>query len=215
MFGRISKNNITIQQPPSQPQQLNVFMGFRRQGGKHITTPTPTPMQQHRQLQLQQQLQPQYAPSDGHKMRWGKPTWHFFHTLAYKIKPEAFPLIRTQTLQIIMQICASLPCPMCSDHATNYLKKINLNAVQTKNDFIDLFFTFHNTVNERKRFRLFGKEDMQSVYENASIIDAFNEFMRYYADKQRGFRLMADNMVRAQNLHFIRGWFQSVLPYCN
>lgn len=210
MFGRISKNNITQQQPqPQQPQQMNVFMGFRKQG-----KPTSlTQIQKTHQLQKQQQL-PQYAPSDGHKMRWGKPTWHFFHTLAYKIKAEAFPLVRAQTLQIIMQICASLPCPMCSDHATNYLKKINLNAVQTKNDFIDLFYAFHNSVNERKRYRLFLKEDMQSVYENASIVDAYNDFMRYYADKQRGFRLMADNMVRTQNLQIIKTWFQSVLPHC-
>ena len=195
MFGRLSKNN----QLHQKQHQMPVVMGYYRQ---------QLPIQQSQTTQLTQ-----YAPSDGHKMRWGKPTWLFFHTLAYKIKPEAFPLIREQTLQIINQICSSLPCPMCSTHAKDYLKKINFNAIRTKSDFIDLFYNFHNTVNSRKRFKPFAKEDMDSVYAGLSVINTFNDFMRVYSDKQKGFRLMADNMVRSQNLNRIINWFQSILPY--
>ncbi len=205
MFGKISKNNSTIyQQPQHQPLQQSMFMGFHRK-----PLPMALPLIKPKSVTLTNQ----YAPSDGNKMRWGKPTWHFFHTLAYKIKAESFAIIREQTLQIIMHICASLPCPMCSEHATNYLKKVNFNAIRTKDDLIDMFYVFHNTVNARKNFKQFNKEDMHSVYANASPIDAYNNFMRFYIDKQKGFRLMADNMVRNQNLLMIKNWFQSLQPH--
>jgi hypothetical protein len=204
MFGKISKNNTTS--PVTSTQIISpMMMVLKRQPQRHTQMPIHKPPFNQNKIT--------YAESDGHKMRWGKPTWRFFHTLAYKIKPEAFPLIRTQTLQIIMNICASLPCPMCSSHATEYMRKINLNSIQTKNDFIELFFTFHNAVNERKRYRLFNMDMMDASYSNASLIDAYNEFMYYYADKQKGFRLMTDNMVRAQNLQIIKSWFQHILPY--
>lgn len=207
MFGKISKNNSSIyqQHQPEQQQQQSMFMGFHRK-----PLPMSLPMLKHKSAAT---MSNQYAPSDGNKMRWGKPTWHFFHTLAYKIKPESFTLIREQTLQIIMHICASLPCPMCSSHATEYLKKVNFNAIRTKEDLIDMFYVFHNTVNARKNFKLFAKDDMHSVYANASPIDAYNNFMRFYIDKQKGFRLMADNMVRSQNLQMIKNWFQSLQPH--
>ncbi len=76
-----------------------------------------------------------------------------------------------------------------------------------------MFYVFHNTVNARKKFKLFAKDDMHTVYANASPIDAYNDFMRFYIDKQKGFRLMADNMVRAQHIQLIKQWFQSLLPH--
>ena len=50
---------------------------------------------------------------------------------------------------IIRQICYNLPCPECRKHASNYINKISLHSVKTKEDLIFVLFTFHNDVNRR------------------------------------------------------------------
>ena len=75
---------------------------------------------------VQVQAVPQNNPN---KIRWGPPTWFLFHTLAHKIKDEHFSKIKTELLNNIIIICMNLPCPKCSEHATQYMKKINVNTI--------------------------------------------------------------------------------------
>jgi len=58
--------------------------------------PVPTPMKE---------------PPKKKTMKWGEPTWFMFHTLAEKIKPEYFSIVRVDFLNIINTICANLPWP--------------------------------------------------------------------------------------------------------
>ena len=67
-------------------------------------------------------------------MKWGQPTWFFFHTLAEKIFEDRFPEIRQPLLDLIYSICVNLPCPDCANHAKTYLDGINFHTIQTKND---------------------------------------------------------------------------------
>ena len=63
---------------------------------------------------------------------WGTPTWYFFHTLAEKIKENEYDGIKKDVLLHIKIICSVLPCPDCRDHAVNFMKRINIGHVNTK-----------------------------------------------------------------------------------
>ena len=89
------------------------------------------------------------------KMKWGEPTWFLFHTLACKVKEDCFQKVRGDLLNHIYSICVNLPCPMCANHAKEYMKNINFNTIRTKQDLIDMLYVFHNAVNKKKNFPYF------------------------------------------------------------
>ena len=68
---------------------------------------------------------------------WGKTTWIFFHTIAEKIKPEYFNQEIKTLINIVIKVCANRQCPECSNDATEKLKKMNINNIITKDDFIN------------------------------------------------------------------------------
>jgi hypothetical protein len=100
-------------------------------------------------------------PKEETKMTWGEPIWFLFHTLAQKVKPESFSIVRVELLNNIFSICANLPCPVCTNHAIEYLNKINFNTIQTKEDVIKMLFIFHNEINKRKNIPLFNYDDVE------------------------------------------------------
>ncbi len=54
---------------------------------------------------------------------WGNSTWLLFHTISEKIKDDYFLKEKNNILNYITNICYNLPCPDCSVHATNFIKK--------------------------------------------------------------------------------------------
>jgi len=62
-------------------------------------------------------------------MKWGKPIWTFFHVTAQKMKSEYFTAIIKDYFNYIVLICSVLPCPVCSDHASQYMRSININNI--------------------------------------------------------------------------------------
>ena len=112
------------------------------------------------------------------KMKWGQPVWFFFHTIAEKVKPESFAIIRMELLQLVTSICKNLPCPTCSQHAVTYLANTNINTIQTKDQLIDFFYTFHNDVNKRKGFAQFPRELLQEKYSKANTLNIINHFFQ-------------------------------------
>ena len=101
--------------------------------------------------------------------RWAPPTWIFFHTFAAKVNKQFFEANRGQCLSIIKMACSCLPCPECTGHATTFMKTVNGNNVKTKEDLINMLFTFHNTVNKRLGKSQFTKESL--VMYNSYRID--------------------------------------------
>lgn len=146
------------------------------------------------------------------KMKWGKHIWTFFHTMAQKIKPEYFDLVKRKFFDFTIKICNTLPCPICSQHASEYMKSINFNNIRTKNDLIQLFHIFHNTVNARKNYEYFKQESM-SMYETANTLVVIKNFFVAYEDKTRAFKLMADDMSRTQIAGQIKLWLNENLRY--
>lgn len=146
------------------------------------------------------------------KMKWGRPVWTFFHVTAQKIKPEYFNLIIKDYLQFILLICGTLPCPICSNHASEYMRAINLNNIRSRDDLIQLFFNFHNVVNQRKGYPVLQKEQIPK-YETANTIVVIKDFMRAYEDKSRSVKLMADDLARSRISTQLKNWINKNIQY--
>jgi hypothetical protein len=143
------------------------------------------------------------------KMIWGPPIWFLFHTLAEKIKPESFSTIIKELLNNINIICSNLPCPICSTHAKEYMGKINFNSIRSKQDLKKLLFDFHNTVNSRKGYTIFTKEELDSKYSNSNTVNIIHNFIIHFKDKHRSPKLIADDLMRQRIAANLQIWFQN------
>lgn len=156
-----------------------------------------------------------YSPSDGDKMKWGKHIWTFFHVLAEKVKPEMFSSVQTGLLDLIYSVCNSLPCPVCTEHATRYMKGINFNTIKTRDDLILMLYNFHNSVNARKNFKPFEYADLKKVYSPMNTIAVFNQFINVYKDRQRSIKLLADDLHRSRMSVKIIHWLKTNMQAFN
>jgi hypothetical protein len=147
------------------------------------------------------------------KMKWGEPTWFFFHTIAYKIKDEHFTTIKTELLQNIYSICKNLPCPICSEHATEYMNKINFNNIRTKNDLKMLFFNFHNEVNKKKNYPIFELEKVDEKYSKAVTINIIQNFMLHFQDKHKSPRMISNDFHRGRLVISLKEWLNNNIQY--
>ena len=109
------------------------------------------------------------------KKYWGEPTWYLFHTIASRIDENFYKNNYQMIWNFIKDTCSTLPCPYCRLHASNYVSKIRLNNVNTKEKLIDVLFTFHNTVNRNTGKTIFKKEELIK-YKHANVTKIFNLF---------------------------------------
>lgn len=140
-------------------------------------------------------------------MKWGEPTWFFFHTLAEKIKPEHFDESKHEIFEIIKNVCATLPCPNCAQHASEYMQKIYFQNIRTKEDLQIMLWTFHNEVNKRKGFAHFPIEELQTKYKTAMTRNIIQHFLYHHEDKHASFRMIADDYFRSRVSANLRIWF--------
>jgi len=156
-----------------------------------------------------QQVQVQTVPQNNpNKIRWGPPTWFLFHTLAHKIRDEQFSKIKNELLTNIITICRNLPCPKCAEHATDYMSKINIGAIHTKDDLKNMLFKFHNDVNVRTGAPLFEYNDLQNKYNSAVTINIVQNFFVYFKDKSFNVTAIANSMHRERITNSLKEWFQ-------
>lgn len=113
---------------------------------------------------------------------WGPSIWTLFHTLAEKVREDAYPIVLPGLFNIITKICKYLPCPECSRDATIFLAKINYTQLKTKREFINNFYLFHNYVNAKKRKPLFNYENIYN-YKNYKLMNVINNFIINYQTK--------------------------------
>lgn len=141
------------------------------------------------------------------KVKWGEPTWYLFHTLSVKIKDAEFLRVRQDLLNNIYSICVNLPCPICADHAKEYLNAINFNTIQTKEDFQRLLYHFHNSVNERKGYPMFPWEEVHSKYSLAITNNIIINFMGHYSEKSGNAKMSASDFLRNRLIGILKQWF--------
>jgi hypothetical protein len=122
------------------------------------------------------------------KSVWGPCVWYLFHTLAYKAVPENFAEIKTELIQYIQRICANLPCPECTQHATEYMRQHSrvLSMMTTKEQLHQFLVDFHNVVNARKQKPRFTYEQAEAKYKLAKTGDVVQYFFKIYGERSSG-----------------------------
>jgi hypothetical protein len=163
---------------------------------------------------------PQTTPSppaiiggDPEKMKWGAPIWYLFHTLAHKIKDDAFDQCRLGLLKNIYIICNNLPCPTCTKHAVDYLNRINFNAIQTKQQLKLALFQFHNDVNRRKNVPIFSLDSLEEKYSTASTMNIIQYFMKVFTEKRYNPNSLANTLHRTNAAKQLTVWFGENIQY--
>ena len=146
-------------------------------------------------------------------MLWGKPTWYMLHCLAEKIKPEHFPRLRMELLNIILRICNNLPCPDCANHATAYMNSINFDNIQTKGQLKLMLFQFHNSVNVKKQFSVFEYKDLDSTYQNMSMVNVITNFFHHFLKPTYSGRMGTDNFHRSRAVRDLKEWLRTNISY--
>lgn len=163
----------------------------------------PTPI-------VEEQITPQPK-----KMKWGEPTWYLLHCLAEKVKEDKFAMIRVELLNAIYSICANLPCPDCAKHASEYLKNIQFNNIQTKWQLRLVLFNFHNMVNIKKNMQIFPMEQLESKYRNMVLIPTIYTFMDHFQDKHKSIRMIANDFYRSRIAEKLKTWFNANISNFN
>ena len=204
MFSHVHRKTTRSYQPqPTHPPQKSIFMPVRMHFGYKAPS-VPLPMQVVAPPPQVQDALP--------KMKWGRPIWTFFHVMAQKMKPEYFQMVIKEFIRFILLICATLPCPVCSTHASEYMRSINMNNIRSKNDLIHLFYNFHNVVNQRKGYAVLQRDQIPA-YENANTVIVIKDFVRAFEDKSRAMKLMADDLSRARISGQLKFWINGNLQY--
>ena len=127
------------------------------------------------------------------KTKWGPIVWNMLHCLTLKIKSEKFIQERTNILLIINNICTNLPCPICSVHANQYIKKNKIHSVKTKEQLVMFIFNMHNNVNKRLKRKL-ALNVILEKYNNMKFSNVCNEFFKIYIMGVRSNKLLMHSM---------------------
>ena len=137
---------------------------------------------------------------------WGPAVWTLFHTLAEKINENANPYLFQSLFNIFFRICKYLPCPECSNDATNFLAKIRVNDLKTKTQFKTTFYIFHNYVNTKKRKPLFNFSYI-NFYKKYNLISIINNFISQYQTKGN-MKLLNESFQRQFIIKDFNNWFR-------
>ena len=150
----------------------------------------------------------------GGTMVWGQPTWFVLHTLAHKIKDEYFDQLRPSFIELIVRICTNLPCPMCANHASEYLRRINFDAIQTKQDIKDLLFQFHNSVNVRKSMPQLSYAELDAKYDAANTVNIVQNFMATFQQSHNnGAQINVNTFSKNRAITHFNNWFRQNLVF--
>ena len=109
-------------------------------------------------------------------VHWGNPTWRFFHSYAQHTSNHRFQQQRTAFIEIFSKTLLCLPCPLCRDHAQEYVKRNPLRTIITIDDLKLYIWRFHNNVNARLSKPEFSFETL-SIYNNIHPRRAFGGFI--------------------------------------
>ena len=160
---------------------------------------------------MKQLLNPDPVKPHYPKMIWGPFIWYFFHSIAHKVKETEFLNVRATLLNLVYMICSNLPCPNCSQHAKTYLDQTNFQTIQTREQLRTFFWTFHNTVNQRKHIPDFPYSGLGDKYSSAILPNVINQFIAIYTKKTKNVRFLADDLQRTRITNAIKDFYTSNL----
>lgn len=96
---------------------------------------------------------------------WGPSYWYVLHTSSFSYPLEPTSVHKKITVDFLNLLPSLLPCPTCRDHARDFIQKSNLNAaVQSREQLIEFYVTFHNAVNARLNKPPVSFEQAKTMY---------------------------------------------------
>lgn len=150
--------------------------------------------------------------SKNSKSRWSIPTWFLFHGIAEKIDENFFLKNKIKVLSFFRTICGNLPCPICTTHASGYIKREKLMGINTKKDLINFFFKMHNWVNKRLNKKIFTIDEL-SMYKRINIIHCIRYWDGRFFDKyyvHRNFNSWRRNSLQSISRQFFVENYESM-----
>tara|TARA_Y100000816_G_scaffold200776_2_gene147479 strand:+ start:2935 stop:3537 length:603 start_codon:yes stop_codon:yes gene_type:complete len=137
---------------------------------------------------------------------WGPYIWYMLHGLAEKIKDKSFHGLKNELLEHIFNICVNLPCPSCSTHSREYLQKIDLKKIKTKQELRLMLLDFHNNVNTRLRKPIFSYQQLIDKYKTVNFNNVINNFFIFFEDKHKTVNMLSNDMYTQRLSNNIRNW---------
>lgn len=148
------------------------------------------------------------------KAEWGPIIWKLLHCITIKIKEEMFPSEKEKIINIITGICANLPCPQCSSHATGIIKKYKLKEVKTKNDIVKFVYFMHNSVNKRLKKKIYLFENIKE-YDNYNTKSVINDYYNFSINARYSEKLMLHSYHRKIFLKTFSEYFKKNISKFN
>lgn len=140
------------------------------------------------------------------KSVWGPATWEMIHCLVLKTNDIDNVNNIESIKNIISSICSNLPCPICSTHATSYLKT---NFFSQINNIVNLrmfIFNFHNKVNQRLKKNGLDYSAHISKYNEIKLINVVNNFIKIY-NTNSGVTMILYSFHKKQLIQQIKSYF--------
>lgn len=93
---------------------------------------------------------------------WGFHQWAMLHLMAYTYPDNPTSARQESMLKYVTGMCNNLPCPGCSWHCKEYIKK-HKPRVTSKEELTKYFVDFHNEVNVRLGKRRYSYEEADNA----------------------------------------------------
>ena len=136
-------------------------------------------------------------------VKWGQPTWMFLHTLSLKLTDQTYPVLKIEVFKMIQLLCASLPCPECASHATEYMK--HAPVPPTVADLQKYLFDFHNAVNLRTGKQMY-LPNVLTLYEKINLEKIFYICRHIVLHQPYNPRLSANKMMTQSTFRQLEAW---------
>ena len=136
---------------------------------------------------------------------WGPAVWVMFHTLSEQMTEDIFSKCGMSLVSLFIQVCGMLPCPECAGHAREYLAKSRIRSVRTRAEFRHFLWTFHNTVNMRKRKPRLDESKLTELFSHHSIGHAIHAFISTF-HTNGNMNQLAESFHRKQLVQRVIQW---------
>jgi len=146
---------------------------------------------------------------------WGTITWKFFHTFAEKINESKFSEYKEPIINIILEICDNLPCPICKGDAAEILKYAYIKNIKTKKHLIELLRQFHNIVNIKLGKKNFSIEEVNNMYKNNNLQEVLNNFLQIYRKRTFNLKLLNNTQYKIAFLNSLLIKIKIIRPAIN
>jgi hypothetical protein len=94
-----------------------------------------------------------------------------------------------------------------------YIRASNVNNIRTKEQLIDFFHAFHNSVNQRKKYPIFPRDSVAAEYTSKNTYYVIHEFMYHFEDKHRSAKLIVDDFLRRRIVPQVKTWINANIQY--